>query len=81
MNAEDSLRYEKFRQQVETLKGDELLDKWIEFDGSSDSKEPDMGLAKSLCLEAALTMEFGVGAWQKAVEARRKAHQGGASAS
>lgn len=64
--------FELFKQEVTPLKGDDLLDKWIAFDGSPDSKVPDLGLLKSECLQAALMQQFGIH-WKAAVDARRKA--------
>ena len=70
--AEFAFLLEKFKQEIKTLKGDDLLDKWIAFEGSEESKEPDLGVHKSLNLEATLVQEFGRGEWHNAVEIRRK---------
>lgn len=73
--AEIEFALEQFRQEVESLKGNDLLDKWIAFENSPDSREPDLGLLKSNCLEVALIQEFGLGEWQDAVNARKKAQE------
>jgi hypothetical protein len=69
--ADVALAFEQFKKQVETLKGDDLLDRWIAFNGSAESKEPDLGLMKDMCLEALLQREFGF-SWRKAADARRR---------
>ena len=73
--AEVSNGFEQFKSEVADLEGDALLDKWIEFDGSAISKEPDMGLLMNLVLEATLAKTFGVMEWHEKVEERRKAKQ------
>lgn len=71
--AQISFLYNQFMHEVAALKGDALLDRWIVFEDSPESKEPDLGVLKSNCLEVALTNAFGFGQWQNAVRARRKA--------
>ena len=70
--AEESAHMEQFRTEVARLNGDNLLDKWIAFDESPESKVPDLGIQKSLILEASLVAEFGYD-WYKAVASRRDA--------
>jgi hypothetical protein len=50
-----------------------LLDKYIAFEGSPESSEPDLGVQKANCLEVALNKQFGVGEWRDAVTARKVA--------
>ena len=66
-----AFRFAEFKKEVEPLEGDDLLDKWIDFEGTPESKEPDLGLLKKMFLESALAAKFGI-SWHKAVEARRK---------
>lgn len=73
MTPEQGIEFEQFKNKVAQLTGDDLLDKWIDFKASAASKEPDLGLLKSICLEQALIGEHGFGKWQKAVEARKAA--------
>jgi hypothetical protein len=73
MPAEVEIALEQFKSEIMGLEGDALLDKWIEFDGSPASKEPDLGVLKSNCLEAALIQIFGLMEWRKKVAARREA--------
>jgi hypothetical protein len=71
--AEVAIAFDVFRLEVERLKGVDLLDRWIAFEGSDESKVPDLGSLKSLCLEDALNLEFGRSNWRGAVRARKQA--------
>lgn len=68
--AEVALSFEQFQQTVQDLKGDNLLDRWISFRTSSERKETDLGMLKSVCLEALLIQQFGLD-WHYAVEERQ----------
>jgi hypothetical protein len=70
--AEVAILLEQFRREVKPLKGNALLDRWLAFEGTPDSKVPDLGLQKTLCLEAFLIKEFGI-EWRDAIEDRREA--------
>ncbi len=70
--AELDLALQLFRDEVAALDGDGLLDRWIALKGSDEVKVPDLGIGKSLYLEAALIGKFGI-EYHKAVEARAKA--------
>ena len=70
--AEVTLALEQFRKEVEALSEDALLDKWIAFNGSAESEEPDLGLLKSICLESVLMKKFGLKK-HDAIERRKKA--------
>ena len=65
--------FEQFKNDVEDLEGDTLLDRWIEFDGSAASKEPNLGLLKRGFFEAILIKTFGLMEWHQKVEARKRA--------
>jgi len=65
--------YERFKNEVERLDDVALLDRWIAFDGSPESTEPDLGLVKSMALEGLLHKTFGVMEWRGKVDERRKA--------
>jgi hypothetical protein len=71
--AEVAIAFDVFRLEVERLKGVDLLDRWIAFEGIDESQVPDLGKLKSFCLEDALNLEFGRGNWQGAVRARKQA--------
>jgi hypothetical protein len=62
-----------FNQEIETLRGDDLLDRKIAFDSLPPATESERNLrrAQNYTLGAALLKEFGVGKWQKALADRR----------
>ncbi len=69
--SEVAIKSEQFKSEVLTLEGDDLLDKWIEFDGSAASKESDLGILKSLILESAMQQKIGMD-WKQQVGIRKK---------
>lgn len=72
LNKDQFENFETFKNEVVSLKGNGLLDKWNSFKDSPASKEPELGMLKTNCLEAALMREFGFSKWQKAADAREK---------
>lgn len=64
----------KFNQEIETLKGGDLLDRKIAFDNLPPAVESERNLrrAQNYTLGAALLKEFGVGKWQQALADRRE---------
>jgi hypothetical protein len=71
--AEVGIAHQKFLQEIESLRGDELLDRWIALQDGSEINVPNLGILKCLSLEAVLHQTFGFGNWQAAVKARREA--------
>ena len=71
--ADTAIKYAAFLKEVEALSGNALLDKKLEHDGMPPAKEGerDLRLQQSLCLEAALVAEYGLGQWQKPLDQRR----------
>ena len=65
---------EIFNKEVQTLHGDDLLDRKIAFDNLPPATvgERNLRRAQGYTLGAALLKEFGLGNWQKALADRRK---------
>ena len=63
----------RFNQEIDTLRGDDLLDRKIAFDDLPPAVESERNLrrAQSYTLGAALLREFGVGKWEMALADRR----------
>lgn len=72
MTAEQAQQLSAFNKEIATLDGDVLLKRWIEFENSDESKEPDLGLMKSLALESRLQAVFGV-MWKQDTKAQQEA--------
>jgi hypothetical protein len=75
MNREQTEELAAFKERLEGLGGDDLLDEQIAFDqlAPPQNGERDFRFLKGQMLEAALTAQFGIGQWQQPLEARRKA--------
>ena len=69
---EVTVSFEQFKKNVESLKVDALLDKWISFENSAESSQRGLRVLKTQCLEALLVQNFGYG-WRGIILRRRRA--------
>ena len=71
ISTEVALLLKQFKRAVESLKGDELLDKWISFENSVESSQRGLRVLKTQCLEMLLVQNFGYG-WRGLILQRRR---------